>query len=808
MSFKDIAIPLAKLGIQVFPLSPGTKVPIKGMKFTREATDFLDVIERWDKDNPDCNVGMLATNDTVWFLEFDIPNGLRGMMAEMNVVDKPVTRAQKSGRNFTQLIFKHGPRSTIIGNRSVNLAEPCINTECEQAAHHMPKAPYCPYTSCELRTTVPHHHHEWFSVRAHNKYLVGAGSLHPNGRLYETAWDVEPAKAPDWVFDFIEKHSVPEPKPPRDVRPVNENFELDDLLDFYEIALFPSRADDPWKIVQACPGVDRMHDNSKRTGFYWDGESLGWHCFAQRCPTMEAFYEKVCTSKMGSLLHFLAEKAKEQGKEAYHGTIWGDDAYDGFEIADAEETDIGEVTQPEEPKEMCPATNCKCGLLHTPAPKLQPGQRMQECDECGKEYLTSTLSPGTACQECLEAEPPTNEEPKQSREPKKQAPRLTLMPPEAMYGWLGDFARSMGAPLGHAYTAALCIFAGQSVIDAGSIRGQLYGCLIAPKHEGKSRTIDRILDSMIYKFPRSIIRKYPGSEHGLVQSFGGKKKKAGDAEDYTVRPWLLALDELKWLLAKSAIKNSTLAFALNQLFYEDELGTSSKGVDMDCYPRMSVVGGLTCENPEDFSETFGKATESGTYDRFIFSVGERGWDWDDEWEAKPEMRFPKGPVYIPHDIFEMKKDWISSDRVGRGRLGEIALRIATITTSADQGMGDETGKIPVTRPCFEAALRYCEWQEAIRARYIPSQMDESDRDGKCQEAIVRAFRRYAPDGKYVRWRDIFRASGVAKHTAIRVTRIKDAMIKEGMLDVAKAEKSEKGGRAAMLIKLADDWGKE
>jgi hypothetical protein len=334
MTFIDIATPLAALGIRVFPLSAGTKVPPRGMGFTRWASTDPGQMGQWNAEDQSYNVGMLATWETVWFLEFDIANGLQGMMAEMNVAEKPATRAQRSGRSFTQLVFRHNERSIGIGNRSVNLIEPCVNTECEQAMRHMAVAPYCPYVPCGLRATTPHHHHEWFSVRAHNKYLVGAGSTHPNGRLYETAWDVEPTVAPHWVMDFIEKHSVPEPKPPKDARSVREGWELESVTDFHEINLFPCRPDDPWKIVQECPGVDRMHDHSKRTGFYWDGGSVGWNCFAQNCPTMAAYHNGKCKSKMGSLLHFLAEKWKTRELEPYREKIW-DNCEEEQEILEA-----------------------------------------------------------------------------------------------------------------------------------------------------------------------------------------------------------------------------------------------------------------------------------------------------------------------------------------------------------------------------------------------------------------------------------------------------------------------------------------
>src|SRR5579859_4446123 len=188
-SFSEIATPLAELGIRVFPLSPRTKMPPKDFHFKERATTDTDRIRQWNRENPNFNVAMLATPDTVCFLEFDISGGIKRMCEEMGQ-PQPMTRVQKSGRGFGQMVFTHTERSRKLGNRSVNLTEACDDPTCEKAGKK--------------------HHHEWFSFRGNNKYLVGAGSTHPNGKLYTTARDVEPIPVPDWVCEFIEKHSIGE----------------------------------------------------------------------------------------------------------------------------------------------------------------------------------------------------------------------------------------------------------------------------------------------------------------------------------------------------------------------------------------------------------------------------------------------------------------------------------------------------------------------------------------------------------------------------------------------------------------------
>ena len=75
--------------------------------------------------------------------------------------DTPDTRMQRSGSGGSHMIFVHTDRSRALGNRSVNRDG-----------------------------------HEWFSFRAMNKYLIGAGSLHPNGNRYKLVSDITPTDPP------------------------------------------------------------------------------------------------------------------------------------------------------------------------------------------------------------------------------------------------------------------------------------------------------------------------------------------------------------------------------------------------------------------------------------------------------------------------------------------------------------------------------------------------------------------------------------------------------------------------------------
>ena len=76
MCFSSIAQPFIKLGIPVFPLIPGEKIPPKDFHFLQEATIDPAKVEAWGRENPDYNVALLA-NGEFCFLEFDIKGGIR-----------------------------------------------------------------------------------------------------------------------------------------------------------------------------------------------------------------------------------------------------------------------------------------------------------------------------------------------------------------------------------------------------------------------------------------------------------------------------------------------------------------------------------------------------------------------------------------------------------------------------------------------------------------------------------------------------------------------------------------------------------
>jgi hypothetical protein len=78
------------------------------------------------------------------------------------------------------------------------------------------------------------------------------------------------------------------------------------------------------------------------------------------------------------------------------------------------------------------------------------------------------------------------------------------IPETAMYGWIADKAKTLGAPLGWAYCSLLSLFAGVGNITSrqDDVRSNLIVCLIADKGVGKSRSVKRARQSRVRRVRR------------------------------------------------------------------------------------------------------------------------------------------------------------------------------------------------------------------------------------------------------------------------------------------------------------------
>lgn len=100
-------------GWKVFPLSAGSKIPAKGSRGFKDASDDADVIDAWDRAQPNANVG-IATGSASGILVVDIDprNGGTDSIAKLAgggfvFPSAPEARTGNGGRH---LIFTHDAR--------------------------------------------------------------------------------------------------------------------------------------------------------------------------------------------------------------------------------------------------------------------------------------------------------------------------------------------------------------------------------------------------------------------------------------------------------------------------------------------------------------------------------------------------------------------------------------------------------------------------------------------------------------------------------------------------------------------------
>jgi hypothetical protein len=224
-------------------------------------------------------------------------------------------------------------------------------------------------------------------------------------------------------------------------------------------------------------------------------------------------------------------------------------------------------------------------------------------------------------------------------------------------------------------------------------------------------------------------------------------------------------------MSKIGIQGSSLAPTLCTLWYQDRAGSADKTGLHEVYARLNILGALACKDRDEFSQLFGAETLAGLYSRIILAPGPSNWRWDQMWKPSGETRKP-GVVEITRDVFTAKDAWRDErPDVKRGRIGEMALRVAVISASANW---DRT----ITPECLAAALRFAEWQEKVKMVYQAS--EALNLDATITGAILDALDEEG--GELVKFRDLSRKKNWSrKYGATNVTRVKDALTRDGLI---------------------------
>jgi hypothetical protein len=285
----DAALAIAARNVPVIPIPYGEK-GCRTKSWPTLATTDADTIRHWF-DVP-CNYGCAAKAEdggvVIW--DHDCADLLEKYERETGETLPPTFTVQSAGRGLPHYYFRHTAKSIALRNR---------------------KAP------------------KMFDWQGHNKYVVGPGSVFED-REYTIIDDAPIADCPDSLVSWIEKNSVSEkPKGEGKSNPVDPRFDIDDFLNWYGLSA-DVRGD--WYITDVCPVSGRKHAQSTETGFYFDGEHFGFHCFAANCPGS--------SMTIGQVVSHLAkgDGTLNNLRAPYDGPIWPNKFAESSAVSSVSET--------------------------------------------------------------------------------------------------------------------------------------------------------------------------------------------------------------------------------------------------------------------------------------------------------------------------------------------------------------------------------------------------------------------------------------------------------------------------------------
>jgi hypothetical protein len=179
MTFAERAGILLELGFPVIPVLPRQKAAFKN-DWQNLATLDRDVIAQWNKENPNFNTGAVGKLDIGLILDIDSGEIFQQLKRAGIELDSVHTFQVAGGKPSPcgHYYFLHTERSRALGN--------CY------------KAVYSRATGKQIRTE--------FELGGNNYYVVGPGSIHPNGKQYTIVENSPPIPIPDALVDWIERN--------------------------------------------------------------------------------------------------------------------------------------------------------------------------------------------------------------------------------------------------------------------------------------------------------------------------------------------------------------------------------------------------------------------------------------------------------------------------------------------------------------------------------------------------------------------------------------------------------------------------
>jgi hypothetical protein len=303
-------------------------------------------------------------------------------------------------------------------------------------------------------------------------------------------------------------------------------------------------------------------------------------------------------------------------------------------------------------------------------------------------------------------------------ETKEATLKIPDLSDSALDGRLGDIClrRLAGFPLSYAWTAIITA-AGTLVPRTTEVRTNLFSCQVGPIGSGKSQVNERSLRAMGIVEP-VLQNVMAGSVEGMVEKLGNAN---GECRAFCP-------DEIGHLLTKARIDNATFSFVLNRAYYKDEFDvTMARGKQVHFNCSLSILGGLVDENFEDL---FGSATTAGLYDRFIFGLCPRPFEYRYRpMEGGAEDTEPC-PVAIAKDVWDARDEWIKTIPGLTDRCAEHAIRVATVAAAF-------SGQLDLSAKHLGPARAFAEYQARIRKMLQPNPGENPV--AKCAHATLAAL---------------------------------------------------------------------
>lgn len=115
MTNYDVAMKMQEQGLNIYPLAPGTKVPLKGSQGFNDATSNKETIQQWWSENANYNIGLNLKPHNLILIDFDRHSKEVDGWQNFLKLKKPLdaTYIERTPRDGFHFFFRIPPGTTI-----------------------------------------------------------------------------------------------------------------------------------------------------------------------------------------------------------------------------------------------------------------------------------------------------------------------------------------------------------------------------------------------------------------------------------------------------------------------------------------------------------------------------------------------------------------------------------------------------------------------------------------------------------------------------------------------------------------------